>query len=130
MRISDWSSDVCSSDLQRRAAASGPSARQTQMCHADLKRIGVAFNPLPNRDRGGGCSTIGTVQLLDIGVPVTNLGAMRCGLARTFSAWARNAVAPAARPLLGSDLIKNETFGTYACRAGGDRKSAVEGRRG
>src|SRR3546814_2429127 len=84
MRISDWSSDVCSSDLlsgcifggghtppadQRRAAASGPSARQTQMCHADLKRIGVAFNPLPNRDRGGGCSTIGTVQLLDIGVP-------------------------------------------------------------
>src|SRR3546814_3403156 len=100
MRISDWSSDVCSSDLlsgcifggghtppadQRRAAASGPSARQTQMCHADLKRIGVAFNPLPNRDRGGGCSTIGTVPLLDIGVPVTNLGALRCGLARTFT---------------------------------------------
>src|SRR3546814_7706604 len=87
------------------------------MCHADLKRIGVAFNPLPNRDRGGGCSTSGTVQLLDIGVPVTNLGAMRCGLARTFSAWARNAVAPAARQILGSDLIKIETFGTYACRA-------------
>src|SRR3546814_1042708 len=59
MRISDWSSDVCSSDL----------------------------------------------------------GAMRCGLARTFSAWARNAVAPAARQILGSDLIKIETFGTYACRA-------------
>ncbi len=102
---------------QRRAAAAGPSARQTQMCHADLTRIGVAFNALPNRDRGGGCSTIGTVQLLDIGVPVTNLGAMRCGLARTFSAWARNAVAPAARQILGSDLVKIETFGTYACRA-------------
>ncbi|RIA37841.1 extensin-like protein [Hephaestia caeni] len=102
---------------QRRTGAPGPSARQTQMCHADLKRIGVAFNPLPNRDRGGGCSTIGTVQLLDIGVPVTNLGAMRCGLARTFSGWARNAVAPAARQILGSDLVKIETFGTYACRA-------------
>src|SRR3546814_17045377 len=89
------------------------------MCHADLKRIGVAFNPLPNRDRDGGCSTIGTVQLLDLGVPVTNLGAMRCGLARTFSAWARNAVAPAARQILGSDLIQTETFGPYACRAVG-----------
>src|SRR3546814_5028110 len=100
MRISDWSSDVCSSDLlsgcifggghtppadQRRAAASGPSARQTQMCHADLKRIGVAFNPLPNRDRGGGCSTIGTVQLHDIGVPVTGSGGPKTIIAEDCS---------------------------------------------
>ena len=34
--------------------------------------------------RGGGCSTIGTVQLLDVGVPTTNLGAMRCGLGRSL----------------------------------------------
>jgi len=93
-----------------------PSARETRMCHADLRRIGVSFRPLPDRMRGGGCSTVGTVQLLDIGVPTTNLGAMRCGLARTFSAWARNAVAPAAHQILGSDLTKIETFGTYACR--------------
>ncbi|HVI99105.1 MAG TPA: extensin family protein [Sphingomonas sp.] len=104
-------------EKSRHAAAPGPSARETRMCHADLRRIGVAFNALPDRNRGGGCSTVGTVQLLDIGVPVTNLGAMRCGLARTFSAWARNAVAPAARQILGSDLVKIETYGTYACRA-------------
>nr|WP_286207602.1 extensin family protein [Hephaestia sp. MAHUQ-44] len=101
----------------RRAATATPSDRQTQMCHADLKRIGVAFNPLPDRERGGGCSTIGTVQLLDIGVPVANLGPMRCGLARAFAGWARSAVAPAARQMLGSDLVRIETFGTYACRA-------------
>ena len=94
-----------------------PSARETRMCHADLRRIGVSFQPLPDRMRGGGCSTVGTVKLLDIGVPTSNLGAMRCGLARTFAAWARNAVAPAAYQILGSKLTKIETFGTYACRA-------------
>ena len=93
-----------------------PTARETRMCHADLKRIGVAFRPLPDQMRGGGCSTVGTVQLLDIGVPTSNLGAMRCGLARTFSAWARRAVAPAAYQILGSKLTSIETFGTYACR--------------
>src|SRR3546814_3351895 len=32
MRISDWSSDVCSSDLPRRAARHGPGARRLQEC--------------------------------------------------------------------------------------------------
>ena len=59
---------------------------------------------------------LGAVQLIDIGVPVTNLKGMRCGLARTFIAWTRHAVAPAARQILGSDLVRVESFGTYACR--------------
>ena len=100
-----------------RTMAYAPSGAQTRQCYADLTRIGVAFNPLPDRDRGGGCSTIGTVQLLDVGVPTTNLGAMRCGLAEAYAGWVRNAVAPAAHQILGSDLVKVETFGTYACRA-------------
>jgi hypothetical protein len=99
-----------------RAMASAPSSAQTRQCHADLSRTGVAFTPLPDRERGGGCSTIGTVQLLDVGVPTTNLGAMRCGLAEAYAGWVRNAVAPAAHQILGSDLVKVETFGTYACR--------------
>ncbi len=56
------------------------------------------------------------MQLLDSGVPVSNLKAMRCGLAEEFIGWTRNAVAPAAYQMLGSRLAKVETFGTYACR--------------
>ncbi|MGN6279647.1 MAG: extensin family protein [Sphingomonas sp.] len=99
-----------------RTMAYAPSESETRACYGDLRAIGVAFTPLPDRDRGGSCSTIGTIRLDDVGVPTTNLGAMRCGLARSYAEWVRNAVAPAAYQMLGSQLVKVETFGTYACR--------------
>lgn len=93
-----------------------PTSRETQQCYADLSRENVRYSPLPDRDYGGGCTVIGAVQLIDIGVPVTGLKAMRCGLAEEFIGWTRNALAPAAFQILGSRLVKIETFGTYACR--------------
>ncbi len=77
-----------------------PTSRETQACFTDLTRENVRYSPLPDRDFGGGCVVIGAVQLLDIGVPVTGLKSMRCGLARSFIAWVRNAVAPAAHQIL------------------------------
>lgn len=94
----------------------GPTPRETQQCFTDLQREEVRFSSLPDRDFGGGCVVTGAVQLLDIGVPVTNLKSMRCGLARTFTDWVRYAVAPAAYQILGSELVRVESFGTYACR--------------
>lgn len=93
-----------------------PTSRETQACFADLSRLNVRYSPLPDRDYGGGCQLIGAVQLIDIGVPVTGIKGMRCGLARTFIGWARNGVAPAAREILGAELVKIETMGSYACR--------------
>ena len=94
----------------------GPSAAETRQCHADLRALGVAFEPLPDRATGPGCALIGTVKLIDIGVPTANLGAIRCGEARTFAAWARNGVAPAAYQMLGSPLARIVSMGSYACR--------------
>src|SRR3546814_5936161 len=110
MRISDWSSDVCSSDLQ---------------CMAKLTSQSVLFTPLPDQNFGGGCSATGSVKLIDIGVPATNLGAMTCGLAANFAAWARYGVQPAARLILGAEVERIETFGTYSCRpiAGSGKRS-------
>ena len=71
---------------------------------------------LPDRETGPGCGLVGTVKLLDIGVPTSNLGAVRCGEARAYSAWARNAVAPAAYQILGSELARIDSMGSYACR--------------
>jgi hypothetical protein len=103
----------------------GPSPRETAMCHRDLRELGVAFETLPDRQFGPGCGIVGTVKLLDIGVPTTNLGAVRCGEARTYAQWARNAVAPAAYQILGSELDKVESMGSYNCRnvAGTARRS-------
>jgi hypothetical protein len=103
----------------------GPSARETAQCHADLASLGVSFQVVPDRQTGPGCGLVGTVRLLDIGVPTANLGAVRCGQARAFAAWARNGVAPAAFQLLGSELRRIDTMGSYACRnvAGTSRRS-------
>jgi hypothetical protein len=92
-----------------------PSA-ETLQCHLDLARAGIGFRVLPDRDFGGGCSAFGAVQLTEIGTPVTNLGAMRCPLARAFALWVREAVQPEAARLLGSPVRRIESFGTYACR--------------
>lgn len=93
-----------------------PTSRATQACLTDLARQDVRYSALPDRDFGGGCQVIGAVQLIDIGVPVTNLTALRCGLADAFVGWARHAVAPAAHQMLGSDLVRIESMGSYACR--------------
>lgn len=95
------------------AAAPSPDIRQ---CLARLSSTDVRFSPLPDRRFDGGCTSIGSVKLLDIGVPATNLGAMTCPLAANFAAWARYGVQPAARLILGSEIVRIDTFGTYACR--------------
>lgn len=98
---------------------SRPVARQAfdlNQCHARLTTAAVAFTPLPDQRFGGGCSAVGSVKLLNIGVPTTNLGAMTCDLAAHFAAWARYGVQPAARQLLGAEVVRIETFGTYNCR--------------
>jgi hypothetical protein len=111
----------------KQAASSGPKRPQfndapsfnspeAQQCAFDLKQAGVKFTPLPNQDHGGGCSSIDSVKLLDVGTPTSGLGAMTCPLARNFAAWARYAVKPAARQYLGTEVVRIETYGTYSCR--------------
>lgn len=105
------------------------SARQTAQCLADLRQMDVRYRVLPDKDFGNGCGLSGAVQLTEIGVPVTGITAIRCGEARAFSGWVRNAVAPAAYQILGSELASVQSMGSYACRnvvgarRGGDRRS-------
>lgn len=115
---------ACSGDMipSRRSthkpAASSYSNQSAEyrQCAVKLASLNARYTPLPDKSYGGGCTAYGAVKLLDIGVPTTNLGAMTCPLAENFTAWARYGVAPAARLILGSDLVRIETFGTYNCR--------------
>jgi len=101
---------------ERRPSIASASPRDTAICYADLRREGVDFRPLPDKDFGNGCGLSGAVQLLHIGVPVNNLTAVRCGEARAFATWIRNGVAPAAYQILGSELARVDSMGSYACR--------------
>lgn len=110
-------------EAERPPAAARPD-RETLQCLADLSRENVRFRRLEDRWFGNGCTALGSVQLLDIGTPVTNLGAMTCPLARQFARWAREAMQPAAQAWLGSRVVRVESFGTYACRPVNSRSGA------
>ncbi|HEX8215646.1 MAG TPA: extensin family protein [Allosphingosinicella sp.] len=99
-------------------------AKETLQCRADLAREGVRYRVLEDRVFGNGCSALGAVQLLDIGTPVANLGAMTCPRARQFARWTREAVQPAAKAWLGSRVVRIESFGTYSCRPVNGRAGA------
>ena len=108
--------DRPSAPTKTRPNLSVPSNRETAQCLADLRELHVSFQVLPDRETGPGCGLAGTVKLVDIGVPVANLTAVRCGAARAFIGWTRNAVAPAAYQMLGSELARIDSMGSYACR--------------
>src|SRR3546814_18892566 len=57
----------------------GPQA-DIRQCLSGLNRMGVSYRALPDRSYGGGCQAVGSVQLLDICVPVTNLTPVPCPL--------------------------------------------------
>ena len=111
-----------------RTAEAAPRA-STAQCLADLAREGVRFPPLPDRDFGGGCGVIGAVQLIDIGVPVTGSrrDALRPRAPSPPGSGTRSR--PPRYQMLGSELVRVESMGTYACRnvvgsaANGDRLS-------
>lgn len=87
-----------------------------RQCIARMDAIVARYALLPDRTFGGGCSAIGSVQLRDIGTPVTNLGAMTCALGYAFTLWVQSDLQVPAMGEFGSPVARVETFGTYNCR--------------
>jgi len=94
-----------------------------RQCLADLAQFGAKVELLPERIYPNGCSATSSVKLVAIGIPVTNLGAMKCGLAQPFVQWVQQAVQSAAHDRLGTNVTRIESFGSFACRP----VNAVEG---
>ena len=103
-------------DVPRPPPRAVAAAQAPLQCYAALRATGASFRPLPDKALDNGCGMTGAVQLLDIGTPVTNLGAMTCGLAERFTSWVRGAVQPAARGAFGVGVARIESLGTYSCR--------------
>ena len=98
----------------RRAAADFGS------CHATLLAAQVQLTPVPDRVDTATCGVVGAGTLdVDRGTvaslsPVAPV--MTCETALALSIWRRQSVEPAAREILGSEVIQIDHFGTYACR--------------
>jgi hypothetical protein len=111
--------------LQRATASPG-------QCAAELEAARVTFSPTPDRVNSETCG------LTDAGVLGPDYGTIArlqpsdvtitCALAAAVSVWRRQSVEPAARELLGSDVVQIDHMGVYACRPvnsqAGNRPSA------
>jgi hypothetical protein len=104
---------------------------EAQQCLAQLGTTKASFTPLPNRYFSAGCNQVNTVRLAslrsdDAKLRLENLGPVTCPMANSFAGWARYGVDRAARQMLGSELARIETLGSYNCRnvAATDRLSA------
>ena len=89
-------------------------------CMAELTAARVTFSPTPDKADSDTCyqvragllgADMGTVARMNPGQP-----AMTCRLALAVSVWRRQSVEPAAREILGSDVVQIDHFGAYACR--------------
>lgn len=87
-----------------------------RQCIGKLDNIVARYALLPDRTFSGACSALGAIQLRDIGTPVTNLGAMTCGLGYAFTLWVQSDLQVPAMGEFGSPVVRVETMGTYSCR--------------
>jgi hypothetical protein len=104
---------------------------EDRQCLTELGAAGAQFTPIADTYAAPGCNKLGTVQLSALAgdgsfFGISNIGPVQCGTAKAFSDWARFGVDRAAREILGTQLARIETMGSYNCRtvAGSTRLSA------
>lgn len=101
-------------------AALGRESADLQQCMAQLTAARVTFRPVPNRSSSPTCGlSAGGVLGPDMGT-VARMSPgdveMTCRTALALSIWRRQSLEPAAREILGSDVVQIDHFGAYACR--------------
>ena len=111
-------------------ASPKPPRADLRQCLSKLSAQQAVFTPVDDKYFGSACSTVGTVKLAALNtdnatVSVSGLGPVTCAMAAPFAAWTRFGVDRAAQQILGSRVVKIETFGSYSCRnvAGTNRRS-------
>jgi hypothetical protein len=100
------------------------SQAKLRQCLADLGDTGARYSLFPDKVMPDGCSIVGAVRLTDVGIPVSGLGPMKCGVAERFAVWAGSAVQNAAAVWLETTVAKIESYGTYNCRPINNRQGA------
>ena len=102
-----------------RAAVIRESA-ELQQCMAQLTAARVTFRPVPDRVNSATCGLgAGGVLGPDMGTVARMTPGdieMTCRTALALSIWRRQSLEPAARDILGSEVVQIDHMGAYACR--------------
>lgn len=83
-------------------------------CRAVLARSEIAFTALPTTGEGA-CLRADRTRLGDFPL-APDTPAVTCPVAAALEIWRRNSVIPAARKILGSEVVRIEHLGAYSCR--------------
>ena len=89
-------------------------------CLAELSAARVRFSPVPDRQNTSTCGlSQGGVLGADLGTVARMAPGeveMTCQTALALSIWRRQSLEPAAREILGSEVVQIDHMGAYACR--------------
>ncbi len=83
-------------------------------CRAVLARSEVAFTALPATGEGA-CALTDRTRLGDFPL-APDTPAVTCPVAAALEIWRRDSVTPAARTILGSEVVRIEHLGAFSCR--------------
>lgn len=83
-------------------------------CRAVLERSDIAFTALPPTGEGA-CTLTDRTRLGDYPL-APDTPAVTCPVAAALTIWRRDSVGPAARDLLGSEVVRIEHLGAFSCR--------------
>ena len=102
--------------------------QDSAQCLALLERAGIRHNRLPDRRDGPQCGYDDVVRFTDggartIGYRPASLG-LSCPVAASLALWEWDSVQPAARDLLGAQVVAIDHLGSYNCRRISGRSSS------
>ena len=103
-------------------------AGELKQCLSDLSKLSARYDVLASQNYGGGCSTLSSVRLTGVGIPISNVSAIQCPLALALTRWSQSEVQPAAKRWFGQKVVQIESFGAYSCRNVIGRPSAAGNR--
>jgi hypothetical protein len=113
---------------RRPVAVAVPASPELRQCLGGLDQRNARYSLVAGTNVGGGCSTLSSIKLTVAGVPITNVTAIQCPLARVLTEWVEGPVQIAARRYLGSKVVRIDSFGAYSCRNVIGRASAANKR--
>ncbi|MEO0982328.1 MAG: extensin family protein [Pseudomonadota bacterium] len=88
----------------------------SEACFALMDRSGVQHRLVDQSRPGRNCGFYNALTLDPAGSSYDDELSMTCALAATLAVWERQSARPLAERLLGSPIVRIETYGTFACR--------------
>jgi hypothetical protein len=88
-----------------------------ERCLGFLGEQEVAYSPVPDRTQGDFCTVQAAGLVGPQGLSLSPASpTMTCALTAALAIWTRQSVLPAARAMLGSEVVAIDHYGTFACR--------------